>query len=158
MSQKYNLVQDRDDDSPSGSIQRHLSVAGWMVAVPIMAVVVLSIFYGLGVAKQANLRKVEQAATATQRAVYAMTKTAMPNFAPHATTTPLPSPTIQHQTLLRAGPGLEFGTLGSINKHERVTLIGRDATGDWYLLINRAWVAASAVSGAIPDLPLVSHE
>lgn len=154
MSQKFKLVQDRDNDSASASIQRHLSVASLIVIVPIVALFVLSLFYSLGMMKQSAIIADQKAATATKQASYAITKTAMPSFKPHPASTPLPLPAIKNQTLLRMGPGLEFGTLGSINKGTPVTLVGRDVTGDWYMLDNRAWIAAAAISGDIPDLPI----
>ncbi len=69
-------------------------------------------------------------------------------------TLPAP-PVVIEEANLRAGPGTEYERLGSVAPGEVVTLVGRNATGDWYQLADGAWIAAFLVEGAPAGLPVV---
>lgn len=146
MSQKYKLVQDVEDDSPNASIQRHLNVALWLVVVPVLALLLLSLVYSLSAARTRAARETE-----LREAI--QTQQAMP---PRPTSTPLPPPSVSRDTALRTGPAIRFDAIRTLKAGERVTIVGTDTTGKWFLLDNGGWIAAITVRGDKGNPPLVS--
>ena len=53
---------------------------------------------------------------------------------------------------LRAGPGVSFESLGTLNKDETVEFDGVTATGSWYRLTDGSWIAANFVEMASDEI------
>ncbi len=62
---------------------------------------------------------------------------------------------------LRAGPGTNYGKVGSLTKGAAITVIGRNEAGDWLVVqtptIPQAWIAAFLLNGVgdVQSLPVV---
>jgi len=63
--------------------------------------------------------------------------------------------TIYHVANLRSGPGTTYPIVGSAQPGYTLDLIGRDQTGEWFILRDGMWIAAFLISGAPTDLPVV---
>jgi uncharacterized protein YgiM (DUF1202 family) len=65
---------------------------------------------------------------------------------------------------VRRGPGLEFERLGRLAEGDRVPILGRDETGEWWLIASdqgdnsQAWIAGVVVEaeGEVDEVPVVS--
>ena len=75
-----------------------------------------------------------------------------------------PMASVREQIFVRTGPGTAFETLGTQSARDVVRLAGKNAAGNWIQIEfagapgGRAWVAASFLEGAQPDvLPIVSE-
>lgn len=72
-------------------------------------------------------------------------------------TVPAP-PVVTELANLRAGPGIEFELAGSAEPGKTLSLVARNAAGDWYQLASGAWIAAFLVEGAPAGLPVVEGD
>ena len=108
----------------------------------------------------------------------AMTPTPEPFTPPPATATPavqslvllLPTPTPtaapafietsvkEDVANLRAGPGTDFAIIGKKAPGEIVQVAGQDASGEWYRLMDGAWIAAFLVEPPIAPPPVVAPD
>lgn len=108
----------------------------------------------------------------------AMTPTPEPFTPPPATPTPavqslallLPTPTPtaapafietsvkEDVANLRAGPGTGYAIIGKKAPGETVQVAGQDANGEWYLLMDGAWIAAFLVEPPIAPPPIVAPD
>ena len=59
---------------------------------------------------------------------------------------------------LRSGPDISFALVGTVNGGQGVRIVAADASGNWYLLDNGAWIATFLVEGAPTDLPIATDE
>lgn len=55
---------------------------------------------------------------------------------------------------LRAGPGEEFDSVGTIDAGATVLVMGQDPTGEWLLLTNSTWLLAELLQ-EVPTVPVV---
>lgn len=108
----------------------------------------------------------------------AMTPTPEPFTPPPATATPavqslvllLPTPTPtaapafiettvkEDVANLRAGPGTDFAIIGKAGPGEIVQVAGQDASGEWYQLMDGAWIAAFLVEPPIAPPPVIAPD
>lgn len=65
------------------------------------------------------------------------------------------TPTTNDVANVRSGPGTEHATVGSVAAGQPLTIVGRNAAGDWYQLGDGNWIAAFLVTGAPADLPVI---
>lgn len=93
--------------------------------------------------------------------VPSLTDTSTPGKTPAPTQTLAPTerpapldPTASRNANLRAGPGTNYPTLGSVRAGQPLTIVATNSAGDWHLLANDAWIAASLVSDAPAGLPV----
>jgi len=63
--------------------------------------------------------------------------------------------TIYHVANLRSGPGTTYPIMGQAQPGQTLDLIGRDQTGEWFILRDGMWIAAFLVSGAPTALPVM---
>jgi uncharacterized protein YgiM (DUF1202 family) len=63
--------------------------------------------------------------------------------------------TVNNVANLRAGPGTEYEIVGTAQVGQELTVIGRNASSDWYQLDNGLWIAAFLVDNAPHTLPIV---
>ena len=56
---------------------------------------------------------------------------------------------------VRSGPGTTYDVAGSVTTGSALTIVGRNAAGDWYRLSDGTWIAAFLVTGAPPDVAVV---
>jgi hypothetical protein len=70
------------------------------------------------------------------------------------TTPPLPPAVANQPANLRAGPGTTYAIVGSAAQGQTLTIIARNAAGDWYQLDSGAWIASFLVDGALDGLPV----
>ncbi len=117
----------------------------------------------------------QQDTTPPTQTLAPLTETPIPPTAetasePTATDTPVPTSTPMLPTVatanglanLRAGPGTEYATIGSVQQGQPLDIVARTAPSDWYQLANGAWVAAFLVdnppnveiAAAIPPTPI----
>src|SRR5688500_12483648 len=90
MSQKFNLVQDTERDTPMASIKRHLGIIALLITLVVIAIAVLTTISALsGITAQKvaedriNARQQQIAdAKATQAVIRANRPTATPTLAP----------------------------------------------------------------------------
>ena len=77
---------------------------------------------------------------------------------PLASETSLPGETVQPmanaRANLRVGPGLDYDSAGIVEAGQGLDIIGRDASGEWYLLEAGRWIFAGLVDGAPVQLPV----
>lgn len=153
MSQKYKLMQDTEDITPSASIQRHLGVAAMLVLVPMIAILVLVAFTTISAARQRILYENEQHLLALTP-----TATPRPTRTPEPTATSIVAirKTVKSDSELRSGPGLEHAVLSSLAGGTPITLNGRDSTGQWYRVEGGAWIAADDLLGYLPHLRVLA--
>ncbi len=59
---------------------------------------------------------------------------------------------------LRSGPDISFALVGTVNGGQGIRIVALDASGNWYLLDNGAWIATFLVEGAPTDLPVATAE
>lgn len=64
---------------------------------------------------------------------------------------------VASQANLRAGPGLDFDVVGTIDPPALVRVIGQDATGEWFLVVDGTWVFGELLTEA-PDVPVVDPD
>lgn len=91
---------------------------------------------------------------------------APPTATPTITPTPLPPVLVEvtvDQANVRQGPGLSYPVITQLDQGTQITVIGRNAAGDWWKVccVNGAdvWIAASvtAVKGPLWTVPEVSN-
>ena len=58
---------------------------------------------------------------------------------------------------LRGGPGTNYPIVGQVKAGDRLSIIARNAAGDWYRLVDGAWIAAFLVVNAPGGLPLATN-
>lgn len=63
--------------------------------------------------------------------------------------------TVARNANLRAGPGTNYAVVGGLKAGAAVTIVGSNATGDWYQLDGGQWIAAFLVKGVTGDVPTV---
>jgi len=88
--------------------------------------------------------------------------TATPFILMLPTVTPTPTPTqppvwnaaASEYAILRRGPGTTFDQVGVAAPGVELSIVGRNAAGDWYQLKNGAWLAAFILDKKFSDLPL----
>lgn len=78
---------------------------------------------------------------------------------PTLVATPSPqnvSPTVITDANLRSGPGTEFEVIGGTITDQQITIVARNAAGDWFKLDNGGWVAARLVANPprVEDVPI----
>ncbi len=56
---------------------------------------------------------------------------------------------------LRGGPGTNYAQTGAVTPGQVLSIVGRNAGGDWLKLANGAWIAEFLVNGAPAGLPIV---
>jgi hypothetical protein len=113
--------------------------------------------------------------TATPLPTNTATATALPTATPlpttTATATALPDVVVVAATVtpeavessavaggnanLRSGPGTDFANVGGVVDGEALEIVGRNADGTWYQLVNGYWIAAFLVEGAAASIPVV---
>jgi micrococcal nuclease len=57
---------------------------------------------------------------------------------------------------LRGGPGMNYPVVGGVKAGDALSLVARNARGDWYQLASGAWIAASLVANAPAGLPVAA--
>ncbi len=55
---------------------------------------------------------------------------------------------------LRSGPGLEFDIVGTLEPPKLISVVGRDTTGEWFLINDGTWIFGVLLTEA-PDVPVV---
>ncbi len=81
--------------------------------------------------------------------------TLTPTLTPSPTRTPLAGPpTAREDANLRAGPGVGFPKMGSVQAGDILQLVAANSSRDWVQLIQGPWILADLVAN-IPDLPAV---
>lgn len=155
MSQKYKLVQDHDDDSWRGSIQRHLKAFLFIIVVPMAALLILGSIMIINTAREAVILEQHRAsAAATRAAIPTSTPTPVP------TVTPTPFPPVHTfangDTLLYSGPGFSHIVLRDIEAGTPLPIIGRDATGQWYEVGGGGWLNSAFVANFPLNLPMTA--
>lgn len=110
----------------------------------------------------ASLRTPTPTATANN-APSAPTPTATPTATRSLLPTTTPTPAVAQASVtnnanLRAGPGLEFATIGGTVAGQTITIVGRNQDGSWFQLDNGGWVAAFLVANPpnLADVPVVN--
>jgi hypothetical protein len=101
--------------------------------------------------------------TGTQRETPTPTPTQTPAATRSLLPTPTPTaeaerPTALNNANLRAGPGLEFATIGGTVAGQALTIAGRNQDGTWFQLDNGGWMAAFLVANppSLADVPVVN--
>jgi uncharacterized protein YgiM (DUF1202 family) len=61
---------------------------------------------------------------------------------------------VASQANLRAGPGLDFDVVRSIDPPALIRVIGQDVSGEWFLIVDGTWVFGELLTQA-PDVPVV---
>ncbi|MEX1019346.1 MAG: hypothetical protein WDZ49_06785 [Litorilinea sp.] len=61
--------------------------------------------------------------------------------------------TVRVDTQIYRGPGTNYRRAYFMPQGEQVTVVGRNSTGAWYVMVSGDWIAAAAVTGAPADLP-----
>ena len=61
---------------------------------------------------------------------------------------------VRSQTELRAGPGLDFDSVGLVDAGATILLSGQDETGEWFLMENGNWISSEALASK-PSVPIV---
>ena len=104
-------------------------------------------------------------ATATLTPTVAVTPTQAVTPTGTITTTGTPTATLPEINAtvpvtanLRAGPDISFALVGTVNGGQGIRIVAADASGNWYLLDNGAWIATFLVEGAPTDLPIATDE
>ncbi len=64
---------------------------------------------------------------------------------------------VASQANLRAGPGLDFDVVATIDPPALIRVIGQDATGEWFLVVDGTWVFGELLTEA-PDVPVVDPD
>jgi len=93
--------------------------------------------------------------TATETLTTTGTTTLTTTGTPTATL-PAINATVPVTANLRSGPDVSFALVGTINGGQGVRVVAADASGNWYLLDNGAWIATFLVEGAPTDLPVAT--
>ena len=57
---------------------------------------------------------------------------------------------------LRGGPGTNYPVVGGVKAGDALSIVARNAKGDWYQLANGVWIAASLVANAPAGLPVAA--
>jgi endonuclease YncB( thermonuclease family) len=57
---------------------------------------------------------------------------------------------------LRGGPGTNYQIVGGVKAGDALSIVARNAKGDWYQLANGAWIAASLAANAPAGLPVAA--
>ena len=65
--------------------------------------------------------------------------------------------TVNADSNLRAGPGIEYDRIDGINFGEEASIVGISPDGEWYLLENGLWLFAALVTEAV-DVPVVNED
>lgn len=79
--------------------------------------------------------------------------------APEVSHTPSPAcPQAANNANLRAGPGTEYGVVGSVQQGQCITITGRTEVGDWFQLSSGNWIASLLVSNqpSMDAIPVVA--
>lgn len=104
-------------------------------------------------------------ATATLTPTVAVTPTQAVTPTGTITTTGTPTATLPEINAtvpvtanLRSGPDISFALVGTVNGGQGIRIVAADASGNWYLLDNGAWIATFLVEGAPTDLPIATDE
>jgi endonuclease YncB( thermonuclease family) len=63
--------------------------------------------------------------------------------------------TANRSAALRAGPGPNYESVGSVAQGDHVEIVGRTANGAWYQLVDGTWIARFQVDNAPLVLPVV---
>lgn len=92
----------------------------------------------------------------TEETVPAATPEAAENPTPAAPATPVVV-RVNADANLRSGPGATFERVGGANFGSEVTVTGKFATDNWYLLDSGAWIFGELLETA-PDVPLVNAD
>jgi uncharacterized protein YgiM (DUF1202 family) len=71
--------------------------------------------------------------------------TGLAQSTPTSTTEVSTTVTVLRNANLRAGPGTTFAIVGSARAGDRLTVVGQNATGNWYQLDTGAWISESLV-------------
>ncbi len=101
------------------------------------------------------------------------TSVPQPTRTPAATSTPQPTattaveedpgaegppPTANVDANLRAGPGTQFDIIGGTITGQELDIVGQNSAGDWYLLSNGGWIAATLVNDPPSAAPVVADD
>lgn len=69
-----------------------------------------------------------------------------------------PQPSANVDANLRAGPGTQFDVIGGTITGQEVDIVGQNSTGEWYLLSNGGWIAATLVDNPPSAVPVVADD
>lgn len=78
-----------------------------------------------------------------------------PTIEPTQIPVPSQAATANDVANLRGGPGTDFAIVGNVAAGQPLTIVGRNAAGNWYQLSDGNWIAAFLVTGASGDLAVV---
>ncbi|MEZ4639524.1 MAG: SH3 domain-containing protein [Caldilineaceae bacterium] len=77
------------------------------------------------------------------------------------TTQVTPAPTVEPKRAIvasianvRSGPGLDFDVVGSLEPPAIISVVGQDATGEWFLIDDGTWIFGALLTEP-PDVPVV---
>lgn len=98
---------------------------------------------------QAEARKAGIGIWRTSQARPAAVATARPTVRPAGATA-------NRGANLRGGPGTNYVQRGAVAVGQALSIVGRNAGGDWYQLANGAWIAGFLVSNAPANLPVMA--
>lgn len=65
--------------------------------------------------------------------------------------------TVKRNANLRQGPGTTYAVVGGATAGQSITIVARNAAGDWYQLADGRWIFASLVEGA-PEVEVSTQE
>ena len=82
------------------------------------------------------------------------TETLGPTATHEPTATPTPQPVAAKNANLRGGPGTNYPIVGSVTAGQKLDIIERTTSSDWYRLRNDAWIAAFLVLYPVIDVPV----
>lgn len=155
MSTKFNLVQDRDDDTLRGGIKRHAFVFG-VVALVLFAAVALVVgtatvgIFKSGFDHQQRINE-NQARIAAERQRYVAIKDKVARFIADGDFTPYAATAVGDSTLY-VGPGPRYDVSGKAKDGASVTVVARDELGVWLLLDSGDWIHRGHIEGEPSDL------
>ncbi len=112
-----------------------------------------------------TVKSAKLALTPTEEPFTPPPPTAAPTAQPLTMLLPTPTPaptfvetTVREQSNLRQGPGTDYTIVGSIAAGSQIQLAGQSDGGEWYQLVDGAWIAAFLVEPPTSAPPVVTPE
>jgi hypothetical protein len=170
VSKKFNLVQDRDDDSVTGSIKRHLLVFLSLVVILFLAVSLVITTTIAGYARASSIQRqkiadvratdlVRLATAEAQHAEATATQQAKPTPLPTQTPIPVYAVILQSDADLHSDPDVNSPVQSTWRAGSTAMIAARTSSTDWFKLTTGEWIAANTIKAdAVYDsLPIVSR-
>lgn len=144
MIPKYELVPDTETDSPQASIARHLRLIALVATILLVALCALVVVYNAAALRAGAPLRERQRAAVTFAEVMRMTHQ------------PIHRTEAVGATQAYDRPGFRYTPIQNIAARQRLNLIARNASGNWYQLDNGLWVSVRFLHEPAPNLPVTT--